>query len=290
MNNGYIILELEWDHQIIKDEFGKIRKILRGVDYDLEWIKLSDEYAKTGKSILRFTDPCFQKFYKIIDFETFEVLQSNNKNTTYFKDKNHVYLESYMNGFLVLENANPTNFKVLDIEKGFAASNSTDYWYNQKIPFRLKDAFLFENDFLYQKVENKIYFVFNEEIDCDASTFQLVDKRERYKTVFKDKNHVYHKGKIIEDADATTFHFLENCINEDKRPRYTNCDIHYFAKDKNYAYFVNSPFEIKKIKTKDLAGFDFKVVDSEGYAFDSNYTYYRGKRKKLSRTNSLFKL
>ncbi|NJM79664.1 MAG: hypothetical protein HC854_08720 [Flavobacterium sp.] len=64
-------------------------------------------------------DTCFQKFYKIIDFETFEVIQSNNKNTTYFKDKNHVYLDSFMNYFTIIEDATPKDFKVLDIENGF---------------------------------------------------------------------------------------------------------------------------------------------------------------------------
>lgn len=135
----------------------------------------------------------------------------------------------------------------------------------------------------YQKVNNEIYFAFREKINCDVETFQLVDSRENYKTVSKDKNYVYHKGKIVEDADSNTFHFLENCINKEKRPRYTNCDIHYYAKDKNYAYFVNSPFAIKKIKTKNIDSFNFKVVDSEGYAVDKMYTYHNGIRKRINK-------
>ncbi|NJM79663.1 MAG: hypothetical protein HC854_08715 [Flavobacterium sp.] len=147
------------------------------------------------------------------------------------------------------------------------------------MPFKIKEAFIFEGG-SYQKVNNEIYFAFRQKISCDAATFKLVDNRECYKTVFKDKNHVYYKGEIVIDADPNTFHFLENCINENKRPRYVDCDIHYYAKDKNHAYFVNSPFEIKKIKTKDIEGFDFKVINAEGYAFDKNYIYYKGKRKK----------
>ena len=279
MDFDYEILELEWDYQIIKDASGKKRKIIRGVDYDLDWIKLNEEFAKNGNTIFRFWDECFKILYKIIDIESFEVVESK-ESVHYFKDKNHVYIDSYMNVFSILENANPNTIKVLDIEKGLATSENTDYYYDQIIPFRLKDATIYEGD-LYQKVGEQIYFNFREKVDCDAQTFQLVDNRECHKIVYKDKNYVYYKGKIVEDADPVTFHFIENCINEEQRLRYNNCDIHYYAKDKKYAYFVNSPFAIKRIKTKHLEEFNFKVIDSEGYAFDSEFVYHNGIRRKI---------
>lgn len=118
-------------------------------------------------------------------------------------------------------------------------------------------------------------------MDCDADTFEIVDTREYHKTVFRDKNHIYHKGKILEGANPNTFHFIENCINESLRPYYINCDIHYYAKDDQFAYFVDSVNTIKTIKTKDIDGFDFKVVDDQGIAFDKDYEYYRGVKKRV---------
>ena len=254
---------------------------MRGIDYDTTWIKLGEGFAKRENEITFYNERKFSKLYKIIDFETFELIQSYKATTNYFKDKNNVYIDSYMNKDLqILENANPKDFKILDIENGYSTSGKADYWYDVKIPFRLKDADNFEGSF-YQKVGNQVFFSFTNKLDCDVATFEIVDKREQHKTVFKDKNHIYHKGKILEDANPKTFHFIENCINETLRPYYSNCDIHYYAKDDQYAYFVDSVNAIKTIRTKDLDGFDFKVVDGKGIAFDKEYEYHRGIRKKV---------
>ena len=56
MDFDYEILELEWNYQIIKDASGKKRKIIRGVDYDLNWIKLNEQFAKNGNAVFRFWD------------------------------------------------------------------------------------------------------------------------------------------------------------------------------------------------------------------------------------------
>lgn len=49
------------------------------------------------KFILHYDRDVYSKFYKVIDLPTFEVIQSNGSSIHYFKDKNHVYLDSYMN-------------------------------------------------------------------------------------------------------------------------------------------------------------------------------------------------
>lgn len=281
METNYTILDIEWDCHKIKYDNGKKGKLIRGVDYDLTWIKLGEGYAKKGKEITFYDIRKFSKLYHIIDFESFELIESYKTSTNYFKDKNNVYIDSYMNrNFLILEDANPKDFKILDIKKGYATSNNIDYRYDLKLPHRFSDMIFIEEDDSYVKVGNQIYFNFTQKLDCDADTFEIVDKREYYKTVFKDKNNIYHKGKILENTNPSTFHFLENCINESQRPRYTNEDIHYYAKDDKFAYFVDSVDKIKTLKTKDLSGFDFKVVDGEGIAFDKYYEYYRGVKKK----------
>ena len=38
---------------------------------------------------------------------------------------------------------------------------------------------------------------------------------------------------------------------------------------------------ILDVMIKDVDGFDFKVVDSRGIAFDKNYEYHRGIRKRI---------
>lgn len=281
MTNEYEILQLEWDYCIVQDQSGNKKKLTRGVDYDKTWVKLGEGFAKRDSEITFYNERKFSKLYKTIDFETFELIQSHNVTINYFKDKNNVYIDSYMNKDLtILEDANPNDFEILDIENGYSTSANIDYWYDVKIPFRLADAVIYEGD-NYQKVGNRIYFAFVNRVDCDVATFEIVDKREHHKTVFKDKNHIYHKGKILEGANPKTFHFIENCINDELRPYYYNCDIHYYAKDDQYAYFVDSVNSIKIIKTKDVDGFDFKVVDSRGIAFDKNYEYHRGVKKRI---------
>lgn len=96
--------------------------------------------------------------YNQIDFETFELVQGNT-NTFYFKDQNNVYLESYMNPFSILKDAEPEKF---------------DYYYNEKIPFYLKDATIYEGG-SYQKVNNEIYFAFSQKMNCDSFDFKVVD-------------------------------------------------------------------------------------------------------------------
>ena len=281
MTNEYEILQLEWDHRIVQDQSGNKKKLTRGMDYDKTWVKLGEGFARRDNEITFFNEKKFSKLYNIIDFETFELIQSHNVTTNYFKDKNNVYLDSNMNkDLIILEDANPNDFEILDIENGYSTAANIDYWYGVKIPFRLADAVIFEGG-IYQKVGNQVFFSFVNKLDCDADTFEIVDKREHHKTVFKDKNHIYHQGKVVEDANPATFHFLETCINDELRPYYYNCDIHYYAKDDQYAYFVDSVKGIKKIKTKDVDGFDFKVVDNRGTAFDKNYEYHRGIRKRI---------
>ncbi len=281
MTNEYEILQLEWDHRIVQDQSGNKKKLTRGMDYDKTWVKLGEGFAKRDNEITFFDEKKFSKLYNIIDFETFELIQSHNVTTNYFKDKNNVYVDSNMNkDLIILEDANPNDFEILILKMAILLQQISTIGMALKIPFRLADAVIFEGG-IYQKVGNQVFFSFVNKLDCDADTFEIVDKREHHKTVFKDKNHIYHKEKILEGTNPKTFHFIENCINDELRPYYYNCDIHYYAKDDQYAYFVDSVNSIKIIKTKDVDGFDFKVVDSRGIAFDKNYEYHRGIRKRI---------
>ena len=130
MTNEYEILQLEWDHRIVQDQSGNKKKLTRGMDYDKTWVKLGEGFAKRDNEITFFDEKKFSKLYNIIDFETFELIQSHNVTTNYFKDKNNVYIDSNMNkDLIILDDANPNDFEILDIENGYSTSANIDYWY-----------------------------------------------------------------------------------------------------------------------------------------------------------------
>ncbi|WP_299184970.1 DKNYY domain-containing protein [uncultured Aquimarina sp.] len=275
--NDIIIVDIFWNKRLVQDKSGKEFEIFRGKDYDLDWQHLGSGYSKDSKRIYHWTKECFRKQLKGIDILSFELIQANeSENTVYFKDKHAVYLDSYMSSCVVLEEADPEKFQIIDIDKGYASSGDIDYWYYAKLPYALTDLTRINRS--YQKVRNSIYFGHTDKLICDVESFEIIN--HRVETVAKDNNHVYYKSEIIEGANPKTFQFLEECIRENSS-YYLECDIHFYAKDDKYAYFINVPFGYKIIKTKDLANFRFVIKDEIGYGIDSKYIYEKGRRKKI---------
>ncbi|MBU3026357.1 MULTISPECIES: DKNYY domain-containing protein [Zobellia] len=272
-----VILDLFWDRQLVKDKSGREFEIFRGKDYDTDWVHLGHGYSKNSEWIYFYGDTCFEKELKNIDIASFSLIEANEaENTIYFKDKKAVYLKSYMCGFATLPNADPNDFQIVDIDNGYSTSGESDYWYEDKLPYALSEMIPING--CYQRVKDTIFFGHTRKVACDVDTFEQV--HPKVQTLFKDKDHLYFKNEIVEGANPDTFEFLEECIGEDA-PYYLECDIHYYAKDDKYAYFVNAPFGIKVIKTKDLKNFRFEVIDEIGYGRDSNYRYEKGRRKKI---------
>lgn len=272
-----LILESFWDRRLVRDSLGNEFEIYRGKDYETNWVNLGHGYSKNKKGIFLWDKPCFTKFNKQISLSTFKMILANkSENTFYFKDKNSVYIDSYMADQVIIESAHPESFELLDIDKGYATSNGRDYWYNFKLPYSISEITHINKT--YQQVRNSIYCGHLQKLHCDYKTFEIIHKKAP--TVARDKNHVYFKSSIIEGADPQTFMFIEDCIADDSA-HYLQCDIHFYAKDKNYAYFINVPFGFKIIKTKDLNNFRFIIKSGIGYGIDSNYYYEKGKRKKL---------
>jgi len=272
-----LILDIFWDRQLVRDTSGKEFEIFRGKDYDLDWISLGHGYSKNKNCIYYYQNTCFNKYLNKIDIASFVLIQANDvENTIYFKDKNAVYIESYMCGFSLLENANPVDFRFIDIERGYSTSGGNDYWYNSKLPYSLSKMSPINE--CYQLVNGSIFFGYLSQMNCDVSSFEQV--HPKVATLFKDKNNIYFKDEIVESANPETFHFLEECISE-QSPYYLENDIHFYAKDDKFAYFVNEPHGIKVIKTRDLENFRFEVIDKIGYGIDSTYRYEKGRRRKL---------
>lgn len=224
--------------------------------------------------ILHFESVVYRKFYAGIDFPSFEIIQSNGSTFHYFKDKNHVYLESYRNRFCLLPDADPMDFQILDFEKGMATSRGNDYVFEQKLRYRLADVR--ELSGIYQRVGDAVYCAYsNPVVNADATSFEVLHG-ERIGNVAKDRKHVYFRDQIVPDADAESFGILSDCLDG---IYYRECDHTFYATDKRWAFYIDSIAKsIKTIKTKNVQQFGFEVRDELGYAFDGENRYLYGKR------------
>jgi len=276
-----LVLDVFWDRRLVRDSSGNEFEIFRGKDYQKDWVNLGFGYSKWNRDVFRWDKECFKKYSKQIDLATFEMIQANTaENTFYFKDANSVYIDSYMAHQAIIENAHPKNFQLLDIDNGYATSNGKDFWYGTELPYRISDMTPINES--YQRVGDSIFFGHTHQIPCDSQTFEII--HPKVSTVARDKNYVYFKSEIIKGACPKTFKFMEECIADDS-PYYRECDIHFYAIDKKFAYFINVPFGFKIIKTKDLSNFRFIVKNGVGYGIDSNYYYEKGRRKKSMANN-----
>ncbi|MEI2271731.1 DKNYY domain-containing protein [Sphingobacterium sp. ML3W] len=229
------------------------------------------------KFILHFDSEVYRKFYGIIEFASFEIIQSNGSTFHYFRDRNHIYLESYMNAFCVLTDADVTNFHIIDFENGMASSLAMDYVFDKKLTYRLADVK--ELGGLYQQVGDAIYCAYFQQVEsADAETFEVLHG-ERIGNLAKDKNHIYFRQEIVADADAASFRILEQCVSGNY---YRECDHTFYALDKQRAFYIDTiARSIKPIRTKSLEQFRFEVRDGLGYALDAEYRYIHGKRSRL---------
>ena len=268
--NDYVILDLQWDRQTIKDEKGRVIEILRGKDYDKDWYKMGSSFAKFEKIIFQYDNPCFQKLKKHIDIETFDLVLSNENNAHYFKDKSSVYFKSYSSEYLI-GGADPNTFAVIDIEKGLSKDKWHHYYFEKAIPFNFSKAKML-NDY-YCIAENKVFFCFEEVFSADSKSFKSV-----HENVGKDKNNVYFRKEKVLGADANTFNVLDGCVGE---KNYEGKDYTFYAKDKLMAYFIDTTTKIfKLIKSKSLNDLKFEVINGKGICVDKEDRYYFGKKIK----------
>ncbi|MCA5003726.1 DKNYY domain-containing protein [Sphingobacterium bovistauri] len=231
-------------------------------------------YVVDRKMIIRYGNEIFKKLYNKIDFETFELITPYKDSTSYFKDKNHVYLDSYMCGQAILKDADPHSFHIVDLEKGLASCSNGDYYFDNKIPFNLADAI--ELSSFYQKVKGDIYFAYQQKlIGVDVDTFKIVGPDFNFA---RDKNHFIYRNEIVPEIYINTFKFLPECFEGEY---YQGQDHAWYAVDANNAYFVNtvSP-SIKIIKVKNPEDFKFEVINKQGYGIYGDARYYFGKKKR----------
>ena len=230
-----------------------------------------------NKFILHFDREVYRKFYPVIDFASFEIIESNGSTFHYFRDKNRVYIESYMNAFAVLPDAAPVDFKILDFERGRSTAGGNYYLFDKKLPHSFEDYQVLSH--YYQLAAGTVYFNYLHAMhEADIPSFEVL-QGEKVGNVAKDKNHVYFRDQIVDSADPGSFHFLEECFSGEY---YRECDHTYYAKDKHQAYYVDTIARaFKAIRTKNVDQFHFKVIDELGYAFDGKNNYLFGKKVPL---------
>lgn len=235
------------------------------------------------KMILQYSSERFRKFYSLIDFASFEIVAHDADRTIYFRDKDHLYVESYMCPFAILPDAKPQDFKIVDIEKGLISSGAQNYYFAEKLTYDFDDLKPLEG--LYYRVKDQVYFSFDKPMrEADLDSFQVFTQL-KHTNLAKDKHHLYFRDQIVEDVDVSSFELLTACFDSGY---YLEQDHTYYATDRNFAYYIDTiAKQVKVIKTKSLDAFHFKVIDKRGYAFDREYRYDFGRRTSLKKLQQM---
>lgn len=202
-----------------------------------------------------------------VDKETFEIL---GPHTNFSKDKNHVY---YNNN--IVEGADPLTFHSFkDGDRTLWKDKNAVYENGKKI--KGMDVSIETLNMYYKKDKNAVYIdhLSSEQKieEADPETFEVFVKGDdspiatlsmTVEVYGKDKNHVYYKGEIIQEADPKTFTPLGS----------------YYAKDKDFVYCHNEKFE-----NIDRGSFQVFLSgsnrapygDSVEWGKDKNFVYYNG--------------
>ncbi|EDM36914.1 hypothetical protein PBAL39_18609 [Pedobacter sp. BAL39] len=271
----YKVINIDLPYQYISNGSHSY-KIPSAVDL-AQWHPLSDSYSKDNDYLFRYGEVALEKQMKLIDLPSFEVVLEHPQMTLcYFKDKNRVYIDSYMCPFTILPDADPSTFELISSTPGFSRDHKRTYYYNQLLPYQWEEINILNNH--YATANGIIYSGYHRPVpEADIETFEIPEPI-RADNVAKDKNHVYFRDQIVEGIDPQSFHFLEGCTGPEHL-NYYNSDIDLYAKDNHNAYFVKTIARaFKKIRSKSLEDFKFKVIDDQGYGYDQENLYHMGKK------------
>ncbi len=248
--------------------------------------------------ILSFFVLVFFIVYNIINNKEFVFIEEGNEEyftnnietiesgNLYFKRNNDIYFRYKCppDGtfcFNKVGNANLETFKIINPELKFpflpyAKDENHVYCGGGKVKKADPKTF----DFLfgkYFKDKNNIYYQCKN-LNVDLETFRVIDEKREY---VADKNYVWRgncKEKFETYLDPSTFEILSA----------------YYAKDKNGAYFIDTPVQsciTKKIENVDLE--TFEVIGNDDYNTytkdKNNCYYYRGEIVPMSECEKLTK-
>ena len=179
-----------------------------------------------------------------IDLATFQTFSK----FYYAKDKNYVLLNGY-----IVEDADPVTFKV--VNRSYAKDASHVYYLGRKIPNANPLSFKVEREGLNNVAkDDRFYFLNSYAFEpCDKPTFK---RSKNYGFAwFYDSQCVYHKGKVVPNADPNTLRVLDS----------------NYAKDKNGVYY-----KTERIEGADWSTFAIDKKTGYGRAKDKNNCYKKG--------------
>lgn len=231
---------------------------------------LGHGYKIIDKSIYLYDSETFTGFKKIIDYNTFEMIEAYEDKTFYFRDKNRVYVSSYMCRASVIEGADPELFKVIDAGEGIGYDGKNYYWYDTVLPYDYSKAERYNEYYL--KAAGKVYFITEPAEDADADSFRII-----WQNLGRDKNSLFFRGKRVQEADAETFKTIPGCFDD----FHLDQSHTYYAADRDNVYFVNTVGKaIKKLNRVKPADFSVKIVDDRLYGINGKDVYFFGIKKK----------
>lgn len=226
-------------------------------------------FTLIDKTIYRYDSEIFTSFKKVIDYATFELVAALEDKTFYFRDKNRVYVTSYMCRASVIEGANPETFKIIDIQDGITYDEKQYYWYDTVLPYDYSKAERYNEYYL--RYGDKVFFITEEVDGADADSFSII-----WQNLARDNNNLFFKGKQ-EEADVHTFKMVPGCFDE----FHLDQSHTYYAADKNNVYFVNTIGKsLKKLSGVTPSEFSVRVIDERLYGVSPKGYYYFGIKKK----------
>ena len=190
----------------------------------------------------------------------------------YYKDASHVFYDNGHN-YKIIENVDAQTVQVLS----YAYLKNKKYIYFNRVSDkgteqRILSGFdveTFESlSEQYFKDKNGVYYEENiGELNATTSKIPAADP-DTFETLndyllAKDKNRVYHRGKILPNIDAPSFEVLNGNYYRDAYTIYVNI----------FGEIV--PIADSDVCTFELVGYNNENGDWSGYAKDKNRVYYR---------------
>ena len=189
-------------------------------------------------------------------FANFDVSTAKFLNFYYSKDKNYSYFKQWgpEHQPQIISSASSSSFGVIPNYAPLAMDNQSVYFYGDRIDFKPKDLRSINRDYIVN--DSKAIYLgpagngrFYLKIISPINISKIQNVKNDFHEYIKDDITVFHKGNVLEGADAATF----KCLSP------SHC------KDKNHVYYGG-----KIIKDADPA--TFEVIDTfKGY--DKNHVY-----------------
>ena len=232
-----------------------------------------------------------------------DVKQFTSLGNNYAKDDKFVYFNSQVDGPIKLEEADINSFIALngeDLVSTRSFRHETQTIKTHSFYAKDKDGVFYEgnklaeaNAYSFQVLgniygkDNKNAFYEEQKLEgVDVNSLVLLKPSQINNAYWyfyvKDKNHVYHQGQKIQEANADTFELLTKTYSKDKNHVFSynekieSADVNTFqvmgnyARDKNHVYFGAT------ILT-DVDSSSFKVFENWRYFSDKSGVYYAGK-------------